>query len=88
MALNREDMYTNNEAGFQDLCDKFIKIWKEIGPYAIKYDNQILPEIAYKVDMNLDYFLNDVEKTGKGMYIASAYQNFITWQNSFLDKII
>ena len=86
--LNREEMYSNNEGGFQDLCDNFIKIWKEIGPYAIKYDNQILPEMTYRTDMTLDYFLNDVEIKGKGMYIASAYQNFITWQNNFLDKIL
>ena len=92
MYLNREDMYINNEAGFKDLCDNFIKIWEEIGPYAIEYDNQVLNEVKYKADMTLDNFLNDIESKEKGkekgMYIASAYQNFITWQNSFLDKII
>ncbi len=38
--------------------------------------------------MTLDYFLNDNEEKDKGMYIASAYQNFIEWQNNFLNKLI
>ena len=88
MPLNREEMYSNNEGGFKDLCDNFINIWEKIGPYATKYNNQILPEIKYNADMSLDHFLNDVEIKGKGMYIAAAYQNFITWQNNFLDKIL
>ena len=36
----------------------------------------------------LIYFLNDSREVGNGMYIASAYQNFINWQNTFLQKII
>ena len=36
----------------------------------------------------LAYFLNDTNEEGNGMYIASAYQNFINWQNQFLQSII
>ena len=34
------------------------------------------------------YFLNDNCEVGNGMYLASACQNFIFWQNNFLQKII
>ena len=37
---------------------------------------------------SLAYFLNDNGEIGKGMYIAAAYQNFIDWQNQFLDGVI
>ena len=36
----------------------------------------------------LIHFLNDDAELQGGMYIAAAYQNFITWQNSFLQPII
>ena len=36
----------------------------------------------------LIYFLNDANELGKGMYLASACQNFINWQNEFLEHII
>jgi len=37
---------------------------------------------------NLVYFLNDVNESGYGMYIAAAYEKFIKWQNRFLEYII
>jgi hypothetical protein len=36
----------------------------------------------------LAYFLNDTNEVEYGMYIAAAYQNFINWQNEFLQYII
>ena len=36
----------------------------------------------------LIYFLDDTNEEGYGMYLASAYQNFIKWQNEFLNHII
>ena len=36
----------------------------------------------------LIYFLNDDNELGNGMYIAAAYQNFIEWQNEFLQPLI
>jgi hypothetical protein len=33
-------------------------------------------------------FLNDANEFGNGMYLASACQNFISWQNTFLEHII
>ena len=34
------------------------------------------------------YFLNNNGEIGYEMYIAAVCQNFITWQNTFLQKII
>ena len=35
----------------------------------------------------LSYVLNDDGELYFGMYIAAAYQNFIEWQNTFLNTI-
>jgi hypothetical protein len=42
------------------------------------------------LDINdkLIYFLNDNGELGYGMYLAAACQNFIEWQNMFLQPII
>ena len=36
----------------------------------------------------LNNFLNDDAELNGGMYIAAAFQNFISWQNTFLGPII
>ena len=88
--LKDEEIYKNNQKGFRDLFNKFRdKIWCNLEPYAIKYNkNEEMPPIDLDENKSLDYFLNDDGEMYKGMYIASAYQNFISWQNAFLDQII
>ena len=77
------------EKGFENKFINFINAWDSIKSEAIKY--KCRPEMKPK---NLDkkeklvYFLNDDGELGYGMYIAAACQNFITWQNSFLQPII
>ena len=87
--LKEEDLYINDNHKFKQKLKTFIKIWDKLKPYATKY--------GCRDDMkpcNLDekqpvaYFLNDNGEIGKGMYIAAAYENFIEWQNHFLDSII
>ena len=89
MKLKDQEIYQNNQHGFKNMFQKFIKIWDKIKEYAIKYKNYPDMEII-SLDENktLDYFLNDNGEKGKGMYIAAALQNFIFWQNNFLDKLI
>jgi hypothetical protein len=88
--LKDEEIYKSNQKGFRDLFNKFRdKIWCNLEPYAIKYNkNEEMPPIDLDENKSLDYFLNDDGEMYKGMYIASAYQNFISWQNAFLDQII
>ena len=88
--LKDEEIYKSNQKGFADLFNKFRdKIWCNLNPYAIKFNkNEEMPPIDLDENKSLDYFLNDDGEMYKGMYIASAYQNFISWQNTFLDQII
>ena len=85
--LENEEIYKNEE--FKTKFKKFIKAWNEIKDYAIKY--QCRPEMLVKDLSSKDpiiYFLNDDGELGYGMYLAAACQNFISWQNSFLQPII
>ena len=78
-----------NEKGFEKKFNNFINAWKEIKNEAIKY--KCRPEMKPKElskDDKLIYFLNDDGELGYGMYLASACQNFITWQNTFIQPII
>ena len=83
-----------NEAIFNDLqfkknFDRFITSWNKIKNKCTKYKHY--PEMEVKSLNKYDtlvYFLNDTNEVGNGMYIASAYQNFIKWQNQFLQSII
>ena len=88
--LKDEEIYKNNQKGFIEMFNKFRdKIWCNLKPFAIKYiKREEMPPIDLDENKSLDYFLNDDGEMYKGMYIASAYQNFITWQNKFLDQII
>ena len=86
--LESEPIYKNNPK-FQKKFNEFIKVWGEIKNEAIKY--KCRPEMKVK-DLQkgdeLIYFLNDDGELGYGMYLASACQNFICWQNSFLQPIV
>ena len=87
LVLKNEKIF--NEPGFQNKFINFINAWKEIKSEAIKY--KCRPEMKPKnleKDEKFIYFLNDDGELGYGMYIASACQNFITWQNTFLQPII
>ena len=47
-----------------------------------------MPLIDLNENKEIAYFFVDNKDIGKGMYIASAYENFIKWQNNFLDSLI
>ena len=84
--LCNEEIYKNPE--FIQIYKKFINIWNELKNNAIKY--KCHPEMEIKElnsDDKLIYFLNDNGELGNGMYITAACQNFIEWQNSFLQPI-
>ena len=87
--IKEEDLYKQDKQGFKKNFQCFIKIWEELRPYSIKYGcRDEMKPIDLNQDLAVAYFLNDDGDLGKGMYIASAYQNFIEWQNNFLDIII
>ena len=93
--ISREDAkirIVSNEQKFQEFEQKyksFIQSWKEIKNEAIKYQkNPQMEVIDLEKEKHLAYLLNDANEQGFGMYLASAYENFIKWQNEFLEHII
>ena len=86
-SLESEDIFIIPE--FKKKFINFTKSWNEIKNYAIKYkSHQKMPIKNLSSKDPIIYFLNDNCEEGNGMYIASACQNFISWQNDFLQKII
>ena len=87
--LKDEDLYKNDIQNFKDKFKKFVKIWDVLKPYAIKYAcRDEMKPVDLNENQKVAYFLNDDGDMEKGMYIAAAYQNFIEWQNNFLDSLI
>jgi len=81
--LNKSEKYDEKKS------EDFIKLWDRIYKNATKYKcrDEMKPK-KLKADDKLIYFLNDDNELGNGMYIAAACQNFISWQNEFLQPII
>ena len=87
--IKDEEIYKSKDKVFKDMFNKFKKIWQHLKPYATKFGcRDEMDEINLDEELPLANFLNDDGEIGKGMYIAAAYQNFITWQNKFLDELI
>ena len=85
--LSQELIY--DDSGFQNKFKKFLSSWNNIKNEAVKYKDYPKMEIKKLTeDDKLIYYLNDANEVGYGMYIASAYHNFIKWQNNFLQHII
>ena len=87
-SLEKEDII--KERGFNTKYKNFIEAWEHIKSEAIKY--QCRPEMEVKQGFSkkdkLINFLNDDGELYNGMYLASACQNFIEWQNIFLQNIV
>ena len=87
--LKEEEIYKNDAHGFKDMFKKFKDNWVHLKKYAIKFGcRDEMPPIDLDENNCLACFLNDDGEIGKGMYIAAAFQNFINWQNQFLDGLI
>ena len=85
--LKEEEISKSNI--FKEKFKKFISSWNEVKVEAKKY--KCRPEMQVKnleINDKLIYFLNDNGELGYGMYLAAACQNFIEWQNMFLQPII
>ena len=86
--LKEEEIY--KEKGFKDKFKGFVDAWNHIKKEAIKY--QCRPDMQEKEQFSekdtLINFLNNAGELYNGMYLAAACQNFISWQNTFLNKII
>ena len=84
--LQNEDIAKTKD--FKKKFDSFIESWNNIKSEAKKY--KCRPEMPVKdltMKDKLINFLNDNGELYSGMYLASACQNFIEWQNTFLQPI-
>ena len=67
----------------------YIKSWNKIKKYCTRYlCRPDMPILNLDKKMSLNYFLVDDGQLGGGMYLASAYSNFIEWQNKFISAIL
>ena len=72
-----------------DYINPFIKSWDIIKQQSIKYKCRDLGKPKeMKLEDALCYFLVDDGDKDGGMFLASAYQNYIDWQNQFINVVI
>ena len=92
--INKQKQWTE-QAFIDEYVVPFKKSWDEIKNKSVQYKCRILRDLdrgekPLDIDINntLNYFLvDDGDKEG-GMFLASAYSNFIEWQDQFIDDII
>ena len=86
--LENEEIVKDKE--FDIKFKNFVNLWEHIKSNAVKYlcrEDMVIKD-TYTLKDKLSYFLNDGKELNNGMYLASACQNFIRWQNEFLREII
>ena len=85
-----DDEKISKELGFNKKYNNFIKAWDQIKSKATKYKCRPVMEVKEKFSKKdkLITFLNDAGELYNGMYLAAACQNFIEWQNTFLQPIV
>ena len=78
-----------------EFINPFIDSWNEIKETSIQYKCQILRDLKkgetpfnMNIEKYLSYFLVDVGDNDGGMFLASAYLNYIDWQNKFINDIV
>ena len=88
ISLVNEEIIKEKE--FNKKYKNFIEAWDNIKSEAIIYKCRELKKIKEGFSKNdkIINFLNDDDELDSGMYLASACQNFIKWQNEFLQPII
>jgi len=78
-----------DDEDMKKLFKMFRKGWKNIYKNLSNYDcHGKLPEKDITEEDCIAYILNDNREDNFGKYIASAYKDFITYQNSFLQSLI
>ena len=86
--IKDEEIYKNDQ-NFKQKFEIFLENWENLKSFQTKFEcKDDMPIMDLSKDSELTYFLVDNGELGKGMYLAAAYQNFIEWQNIFLNKLI
>ena len=84
-----DELININEEHLNEEYRVFENAWNELKYETTQYQcrNMGVEHTLSKTD-SLAYVLNDDGEIGYGMHLASMYQNFITYQNEFLSRII
>ena len=86
--LSLEDS-NKNESFKKIYFDPFVSSWEKIKKYSTRYlCRPDMPILTINEKTELNYFLVDDGEFGGGMYLSSAYTNFIDWQNKFISFIL
>ena len=92
--INKNSMINTENEFEKEYVLPFIESWDRIKKKCLQYKCRVLREnekIRYldmKPDLPLCFYLIDDGDIDKGMFLASAYQNMIDWQNAVLNLII
>ena len=88
-----EEIMKNSEPFENEYINPFFDGWNEIKEKCTQYKCRSLldkKEEALRLNISsyLSYFLVDDGERGGGMFLASAFENFISWQNNFINSVI
>ena len=85
----------NENKFIENYIEPFIYSWNKIKHKSVQYKCKILRDLTkgekpleMKIENPLCYFLVDDGDKDGGMFLASAYEHLIEWQNQFIDEII
>ena len=87
--LSKDEENEKIEEIKEKLINPFIQSWEKIKTKATNYLCRPKMDVyTMKDNTKLNYLLVDDGELGGGMYLASAYSNFINWQNNFINIIL
>ena len=93
--MDNLDEIKNEDDFKKKLIAPFLESWDNVKSKSIQYKCMILKngnQLGVPLDMNIDnnlcYFLVDVGDQDGGIFLASAYEHLIEWQNKIINLII
>ena len=79
----------NNDEFKKKYFEPYVLSWNKINKFSTRYlCRPEMPVLTINENTELNYFLVDDGELGGGMYLSSAYTNFIDWQNKFISFIL
>ena len=90
--MNQNEL-SNDEDFKKEFIEPFLKSWEQLKKKSVQYKCIVLrDEKAGPLDMdinnNLAYFLVDIGDQDGGIFLASAYEHLIEWQDRIINLII
>ena len=96
---NYNDIYNSsindNSIFINKYINPFIQSWNQIKDKLFKYNGKIIRDktkgdksLEISINNPLSNFLVDDSDKSEGLFLASAYESMIEWQNQFIDEII